>query len=194
MNLSFKPKDALNHVKGRKFLYVVVTFIIVIVWALIGSNSVRPSANETLTVWITESSTDKLNVTELTDGFGDEYKKWGFKEYYVNGGGLTDREDKMIFSLYHVDIDFYIMPKAYVDEYHSYFIDLLSLGFSEEDFNKELHKLQIKEDDVVTEELTLGIKLSEDYVFAVSESATLDRETLDKIIDYVNSFTFKASE
>lgn len=194
MNLSFKPKDALNHVRGRKFLYVVVTFVIVIVWVLIGTNAVRVPEKEILKVWITESSKDKLNVTELTDGFGDEYKKWSFKEYYVYGGGLTDREDKIIFSLYHVDIDFYIMPKAYVDEYHSYFIDLLSLGFSEEDFTKELHKLQIKEDDVVTEEKTLGIKLSEDYVFAVSESATLERETLDKIIDYVNSFTFKASE
>lgn len=193
MNLSFKAKDALNHVKGRKFLYVIVTFIIVVVWALIGSNAVRPSEKETLIVWITESSTDKLNVTELTDGFGDEYKKWGFKEWYVMGGDLSDREDKMIFSLYHIDVDFYIMPKAYIEEYHSYFLDLIELGFSQEDFTKELYKVQLEGDDAA-EEKTLGIKLSEDYVFAVSESATLEREALDLIIDYVNSFTFKASE
>lgn len=193
MNLSFKAKDALNHVKGRKFLYVIVTFIIVVVWALIGSNAVRPSEKETLIVWITESSTDKLNVTELTDGFGDEYKKWGFKEWYVMGGDLSDKEDKMIFSLYHIDVDFYIMPKAYIEEYHSYFLDLIELGFSQEDFTKELYKVQLEGDDAV-EEKTLGIKLGEDYVFAVSESATLEREALDLIIDYVNSFTFKASE
>lgn len=192
MDLSFNKKDAFNHVKGRKFLYLLVAFVVIIVWALIGMNSVKPSERETLIVWITESSSDKTEVTLLTDEFDNQYKKWGFKKYYVSGGGVSSKDDKIIFTLNHRDVDFYIMPKAEANEYSGYFADLSYL-FGDDDFDRWFVK-EVEETDengeTVTKVQILGIELSEDYVFAVSESVTMPDGVIDKVIRLVQEFDF----
>lgn len=195
MNLSFNAKDAFNHVKGRKFLYVLVTFVIIVFWALIGMNSVKPGEYKTLIVWITESSSDKTEITQITDDIHYKYKKWGFKEYYVSGGGVSSKDDKIIFTLNHRDVDFYIMPKARIDEYSGYFADLTDL-VDTDDFDR-WYKKETEEEvngETVTKEKILGIVLSEDYVFAVSEVATVPDGVINDIIEFVKAFSFTTGE
>lgn len=198
MDLSFKTKDALNHFKGRKFLCFAMVFVIVIVWALIGMNSVKASDTETLTVWLTTSSdsTDNIDIEEITEQFEKKHKEWGFKEYTSLGGAVSSNDDKITFNLWHTSVDFYIMPKKLIEEFHTKFIDLSLLGFEKSDFSKNLFIYENKAEDgeTVVKEEVLGIYLGKDYVFAVSESATIPEGSLQSIIDFVNAFTFTVNE
>ena len=185
MKKSVKIKQALNYVKERKFLYFVVILVIVIVWSLIGINSDKASDNEHLVIWVTKSYSDETDVEELYGSFKSDYKKYGFKDVDVFVSDVNNKDDRLAFNLWSSVIDFDIVRKDMIDDYTSKYLDFESLGLTDYLGEEYLTAKGYKYNDLV-----YGITLSEDYVFAVSSGATIPKNSLNQIIDFVKDFSF----
>lgn len=186
MNKSVKIKQAINYVKERKFLYFIVILVIIIVWSLIGINSDKASDNEHLVIWVTESYTDETEVEKLYGRLKSDYKKYGFKDVDIFVSDVRNKDDKLTFNLWSSVIDFYIVRKDMIEDYTSKYLDFETLGLTDYLGEEYINAKGYKSNDLI-----YGITLSEDYVFAISSSATIPQNSLNKIIDFVKDFSFE---
>ncbi len=188
-------KAFLKHLKEKWLIYFIVIIIFSLAWYLYWGKLTNPTDDEILFVWVTKAEDSEtieesgVQLDRIMEALEDEKKSLGFKAFDSSMQNVGTTEEIRTFKLtaeFETDIFFLPYDMFEVDTFFYNFKDVVELGLTHP-LGEEGIVSHTTEDG---EFKNVGMKVNNDYVFAVSMDQTTPSGAIQKIFNFIMEIAY----